>query len=333
MYKYLILSLLMFGCEEQITPIIIPPILPPDYDSEDTTYESNLTAINSGHNLNFATINWSAYENDDFISYQIITQNDNTISEILDFNESSYDIELAPASFEKVYLQIETNQNIFKDSIEVFTRPVLSTQNFDALTQQDQANALTWTETNELSSIFENYTIYRKHQTDYWNNFFNDLNDCNCIIEIIENKDIISYIDQSPELGEEQEYFYMIQTNTINDYTRNSIIKSNIGYDYSYDPEIDTLWTSQSEYNKIIISWIHNLNQNQFYELQIWRSQSEDIDPLNETQLVTITDYNRTYFEDSYEIGNGIAWFYKIKLIDIYGNIHISDIVQGNSHP
>ena len=70
-----------------------------------------------------------------------------------------------------------------------------------------------------------------------------------------------------------------------------------------------------------------------FYELQIWRSQSEDINPLNDTQLVTITDYNKLFFEDYTEIGNGVSWFYKIKLIDIYGNTYITDTSQGNSHP
>ena len=95
----------------------------------------------------------------------------------------------------------------------------------------------------------------------------------------------VTVIDQSPELGNEQEYFYMIQTNTINDYKRNSTIKSNLGINYSYNPEINTLWASQSEYDKIIISWIHNLEQTQFYELQIWRSESEEINPLDNKQI------------------------------------------------
>ena len=331
MYKYLIIILFIYGCEEQITSIIIPPILPDNSNQEDIDYQLTLNALNG--ELDFVTINWNRYQKEDFVAYHIINKDNITLSTFNESNQTSYDINLPPGSVETVYLTIETQQNIFQDSIEIFTRPIMPINNFEALTQQNQSNTLTWTETNELSSMFKNYIIYRKHETDYWNNIFNDLNDCNCVIEIIENKEIVSYIDQSPELGNEQEYFYMIQTNTINDYTRNSIIKSNIDYDYSSYPEIDTLWASQSEYNKVVINWTHNLEETQFYELQIWRSQSQEINPLNDTQLVTITDYSRISFEDYNEIGNGVAWFYKIKLFDIYGNTYTTDMTQGNSHP
>ena len=331
MYKYIIIILLIYGCEEQITSTIIPPTTPEDSDQTDDEYVMNLAPLNG--ELDFVTINWNAYENEDFVAYHIINQNNTTLATLDDSNQSSYDLDLPPGSVKKVYLNIETQQNIFQDSIEIFTRPLMPINNFAALTQPNQSNELTWTETNELNSIFENYTIYRKHETDYWNNLFNDLNDCNCAIDIIKKRDSLYYIDQSPDLGNEEEYFYMIQTNTINDYKRNSTIKSNLVINYSYNPEINTLWASQSEYKKIIINWIHNLNQNQFYELQIWRSQSEDINPLNDTQLVTITDDSRTFFEDYHEIGNGVAWFYKIKLIDIYGNTYITNMIQGNSHP
>ena len=90
---------------------------------------------------------------------------------------------------------------------------------------------------------------------------------------------------------------------------------------------------SQEEYNKIILNWMHNLNEEEFYEIQLWRSNSEDINPLNDTQLAIIIDHHKNYFEDSYNIGNGATWFYKIKLIDVHGNYSVSDIIIGNSHP
>ena len=332
MNKYLILILFIYGCEEQITSTIIPPMIPDDFNQEANEYELTLSVLNG--ELDFATINWDPYENEDFIAYHIINQNNITLETLDESNQSSYNIELDPGSFEKIYLYIETQQDTLKDSIEVFTRPLEPVKDLHALAQPDSwSTQLDWIATNELNSIFKNYTIYRKYETDYWNNLFNDLNDCNCAIAIIENKDSLSYIDQSGELEDEGEYFYMIQTNTINDYKRNSTIKSKLGFDYSHNPQINTILSSQSEYNKIAINWTHNLEQAQFYELQLWRSQSENINPLNDTQLVVITDYNRISFEDYYEIGNGVAWFYKIKLIDIYGNVYITDIIQGNSHP
>ena len=38
-------------------------------------------------------------------------------------------------------------------------------------------------------------------------------------------------------------------------------------------------------------------------------------------------------FKDSYMIGDGLSWFYKIKIIDIYGNYFTSETIVGNSHP
>ena len=95
----------------------------------------------------------------------------------------------------------------------------------------------------------------------------------------------------------------------------------------------ENTYASNSEYNKIIINWSHNLNEQQFYELEIWRSESETVDPLSQTKLATITDYNKNNFEDYYLIGDGVSWFYKIKLIDIYGNSNTSNMIIGNSHP
>ena len=57
------------------------------------------------------------------------------------------------------------------------------------------------------------------------------------------------------------------------------------------------------------------------------------IDPIDGTQLVIITDQNMNVFQDSYIIGDGLSWFYKIKIIDIYGNYFISETIVGNSHP
>jgi len=81
------------------------------------------------------------------------------------------------------------------------------------------------------------------------------------------------------------------------------------------------------------LNWNHNLNETEFYELQIWRSASSDTSPLNGTLLTTITDYSRTNFSDSYNIGDGTAWFYQIKLIDMHGNEDITETIMGNSHP
>ena len=93
-------------------------------------------------------------------------------------------------------------------------------------------------------------------------------------------------------------------------------------------------------YNRITIHWSHNLNeminlnnQQEFYALEIWRTDEQDQDPLNDYLLTTITDYNKKTIQDSYLIGDGISWFYKLKIIDQYGNAGYSSIESGNSHP
>ena len=95
-----------------------------------------------------------------------------------------------------------------------------------------------------------------------------------------------------------------MQTNTNQGYNRTSIIKSNLSsINYTCSPLIldnPVPSASQSEYNKIVINWDHNLNENQFYELQIWRTGSENSNPINGILLTTITDYSKTEFEDSY---------------------------------
>ena len=152
-------------------------------------------------------------------------------------------------------------------------------------------------------------------------------------MDTIQNQNIISYID-SVGLTWGGGYYYLIETVTNQNDKRKSIIQSNI-LSPSYNPQIDdeNTYASNSEYNKIIINWSHNLNEQQFYELEIWRSESETVDPLSQTKLATITDYNKNNFEDYYLIGDGVSWFYKIKLIDIYGNSNTSNMIIGNSHP
>ena len=238
------------------------------------------------------------------------------------------------ANFQKIYLSIETESNTIQDSIEIFTRDIKPITNFDALPDDDWSTLLEWTQSSEIDSIFLNYTVYRLNTLDY--NQFNDLENCNCEIAVLSDQSTTSYTDDGDfNLGEE--YFYVIETNTIQGYSRTSIIQSNLAsIDYSCLPIIseDPMPSaSQSEYDKITLNWNHNLDETEFYELQIWRSASSDINPLNGTLLTTITDYSRTDFSDSYNIGDGTAWFYKIQLIDMHGNEDITEIIMGNSHP
>ena len=327
MYKYLILIILFYACE-----ITTSPTIPPIYDDETVIYNVNLKSINSGENIDYVTINWAIYtnESEDFIAYTIRDENQ-TILEIDTITTNSYDIQLAPETFYNLYLDVHTNTYTYTDSIQIFTRSVHPINNLNIVADANSwFTSLNWSASEEIESNFNYYNIYRALEN---HDIFNDLNNCNCLIDTIQNQSIVSYVD-SINLDWGSGYYYIIETVTNQENTRESHIKSNI-LNPSYHPEInnENTYASNSEYNKVIINWNHNLDQNEFYALEIWRSNSEKINHFDSIQLVAITDYNKNNFEDYFEIGDGMMWYYKLKLIDIYGNVKESSTFTGSSHP
>jgi len=328
MHKYLIFIILFYACDNP-TASKIPPIYD---DGGSFTYEMNLQSLDVGQYINYVTINWMPYNNEinDFISYIIHSENE-TLLLIEDASTTSYQLDLNPNQFYKLYLDMNSDTKILMDSIQTFTRPIKPITEFTAIADSENwFTSLNWTASEEIESNFSHYNIYRSFET---HDIFNSLETCNCLINTIDSQNIASYTD-SINLVWGGEYYYMIETITNQDYKRESIITSNI-LNPSYNPQInnDDTYASDSDYNKIIINWNYNLNETQFYSLEIWRSNSEDVNPFNQTQLATITDYNKNDFEDYYLIGDGLMWFYKLKLIDVYGNINESELIVGNRHP
>ena len=127
-------------------------------------------------------------------------------------------------------------------------------------------------------------------------------------------------------------YYYLIKTITQNDNFRNSIIAAN-AENISYNPNIIEAEATNSEHNKITLNWEHNLDDTSFYQIEIWRSELIDENPLDGERLVTIINYEKNSFEDYDLIQDGMSMFYKIKLIDNYGNEINTPIIIGNSHP
>ena len=90
MYKYLILIIFFYACDDP-TSSEIPPI----YGDGDSVYSYTLSLAspNSGDYIDYATITWNQYHNysEDFISYTIRDENE-TIIELEDVLLESYDI-------------------------------------------------------------------------------------------------------------------------------------------------------------------------------------------------------------------------------------------------
>jgi len=329
MFKYFVLSIIIFflnACGEILSPVI-PPINPSENDFIESEYELNLSALNSGINLYSVSIIWNQYDNTDFTDYQL--EFDNNIDTINIKLDTTFTInELLPETFKSVYVTTNFNDISIIDSVDIFTRPVFPITNFNIIADATNWHtSLLWQSSEETS--FKNYEIYRLDQFNYEDNKFTDLNDC-LLLTTITNINTTSYTD-SFEIVWGVEYYYMVITNNQENYLRPSIIKSNIDNNIN-QILLDNIISSNSEYNTIIINWSHVLDA-EFYQLEIWRSDSENIDPIDGTQLVVITDKNMNAFKDSYMIGDGLSWFYKIKIIDIYGNYFTSETVVGNSHP
>ena len=315
MHKYLILIILLYSCDNVNSPQIQED--PGDSDSQ-YEYLINFEGLNTGHYFDVCTLKWNKYPNENFQFYELRNE-----EEIIGMNEQSQDTifirNLAPAMFEKIYIDVIVDSNI-TDSIEIYTRPIRPITNLRVVANPNNwSSSLNWTPSNEISTNFEKYSIYRSELNT--NNFI--------LIDEIYTQSDSSYIDTITTWN--YEYYYKIKTHIIDGFSRNSITQSNVT-DNITNYEIN-LNTTTNEHNRIKISWSHDLNEEEFYAIEIWRTDIQTEDPLNDYLLGTITDYNKTLLEDSYLIGNGISWFYKLKLIDQFGNISYSEIVAGNTLP
>ena len=310
MLKYwIILILILYSCDN---------ITSPEIDSEagdfEEEYAINLEALNVGNYFSLCTLQWNQHSN----AEGYILRNSDVISEE-DITTTSFVMQSTPGLFQKIYLDIILEPTI-TDSIEIYTRPIKPITNLSAAANAENwFTTLIWNPSEEIDSIFQQYNIYRSEGT--LDNFL-------LIDHLIQQNDS-SYIDSTTIWG--YEYYYKIEMQTIQDYLRNSIIKSNI-FDNINNNEI-SLNTLSNQYNQVTLNWEHGLNQQEFYAIEIWRTDDESMDPLNDYLLATVIDYDKISLEDSHLIGSGISWFYKLKLIDQFGNINYSAVVSGNTHP
>ena len=253
MYKYLIFIIFFYACDDP-TSSKIPPI---NGDGGVVyNYNMHLSSSNSGTHIDYATINWYKYGNylEDFMLYQIRDEYE-ILFEIEDISTISYDVGLNPETFYKIYVDMHTNTTTYTDSIQIFTRSVNPITNLITVADAtDWFTSLNWDASNEIGSDFSHYNIYR----GFGNHNLTDLENCDCIINTINNQTNSSYIDSINLLWGE-EYYYLIETVTTQGYSRPSIIKSNTTY-YSHNPQIDVehTYASNSEYNKIIIKTVNS---------------------------------------------------------------------------
>tara|TARA_B100000029_G_scaffold110183_1_gene101913 strand:+ start:5425 stop:6369 length:945 start_codon:yes stop_codon:yes gene_type:complete len=314
MHRYWFLFiLLLYSCED----IISPEINSESGSFEESTYTINIQGLNVGNYFNVCTLQWNQYTDNNFISYILRNQSD-TLLIINDYQITEFIQALEPEMFDKIYIDVIAN-TVMIDSIEIYARPIYPIENLSAAANSNSwFTTLEWSPSQEINSIFEQYNIYRS--TENLDNF-------EFIGQLSQQSDS-SYIDTLTNWG--YEYYYKIQTETSigsrYSYTQSNILDNIMSHTIN-------LTATNNQYDRITLSWEHELNQQEFYAIEIWRTDNQIQDPINEYLLSTITDYNQNSLEDSYLVGDGIAWFYKLKLIDQFGNISYSPIAIGNSHP
>ena len=313
----------------------------------------NLRSLDSGQNLESVTINWNPA---DYISTAIDNQNIIPPHSIINLNAGQ---------FYTINLDLETYENnLSKDSIQIFTRAVHPVTNFsfeineelrgnlvydegEIWTDLDSNNTwdpgedfidkeyihyhrlLSWTPTVESDDNFEKYIIYRSDDPSLLIN----TEDCDCNIAQIISKPDSTYIDSTIDVIEEQNMkknYYRVQVVSKNSY-RNSYIYNYTNFNSPGKIQLNN--TDNTAYNGyIIINWepIINVNLNHY---EIWRSRDkEGTDPHLITTILNRINPTLDYFMDR-NVGNGSTWFYSLATININGTKKFSDYIEKWSKP
>ncbi|MBC8213499.1 MAG: fibronectin type III domain-containing protein [Candidatus Marinimicrobia bacterium] len=285
-----------------------------DYDPE---FQLKLISEDSGLNKYSATVYWNSDEYDDFGKCSLFVR-ETEMSVVEQQNFWTFP-DLTPGEFYTVdcFIFNSGDSIIAQDSIQIFTRPLISVTDFRFTEIQDTSYYfLSWKSSTENETDFRYYSItrYPDEQTD---TNFNDITES-------------SFTDMSTLDGIQYEYTIETVDNDGNSRFGIPMIttsQSNVFSQFS---------ASDNNPNHIDLNWSYSTNfQNNFYQVEIWRNDTEDVeDDENEsTLLAIIIDPNKTHFEDRFDIGTGKTYYYRIYGIDILGNRYNGDIAQGRTTP
>ena len=309
----IIYLIIFYACDKTSNPLI-------NQDSGEISinYDIDFKSLNTGMSSNQCSLIWNKYDLEDFQNYQL-NLNQSILFESSIPNDNSYTVNMNPETFKKIYVNVNGDYTYF-DSLEIYTRPIYPITNLSAAANANSwYTTIYWNKSKEFIDNFNSYKIYRSA---------NPNQDFDLIAELSNINDS-TFTDSLTVWG--VEYFYKINTVMNDNFFRSSIIKSNV-YDYSQENEISAT-VSSNLINKIRLNWIHNLNEDEFYSLEIYRTDEQFLDPCEDLLLATITNYEKLTLDDSFLIGDGVTWFYKLKLIDKYGNINFSEIESGITFP
>jgi hypothetical protein len=311
---------------------------------------------NSGQKLDSVKISWNDSGND-ILFINLSTENP--------VDQSGQITELTPGDFLDIEVSTTKDDTPYKDTIQVFTRPVYPVYNFryevemvmrgneiwdedENFTDLDSNNVwnageefidienpkyhrvLNWSRTSEPDETFSNYIIYRADNDNI--DILINPEDCGCDIATLTTKLDSSFTDLDSMVTEksgEYTYFYQIQVNS-GSYGRNSYIYNYT--DFTPPSKISLVDANVSNNNSdfIQVTWDAVSISTYLYQYEIYRAPNKGLTDI--TLMASIPNSSIEHFQDR-NVGNGTTWYYAVFIRDISGNEIESEYILGFSTP
>jgi len=347
-----LLLILILSCSEDAAIIIsnTPPNLPSQ------NYKMNLHS-NSGSFLETVTIGWHGTEGEVELDYS---------GTLINPSGSSHTFSgMNPGEFRDITIQVITNDSIYVDSIQIFTRPVYPVYNFryeveivmrgngvwdegedftdanadgewnegeefdDIENQEKYHRVLNWSSTSEPDSTFSNYTIYRADTDNESADILINPENCGCYIATLTKLDTSFTDSMVAEKSSVFDYYYQIRVNSISG-SRNSYIYNHTNFTSPSKVSLVDANVSKNNNNFIQVTWDAVSTPTYLYQYEIWRISDDNADDLR--RMAIIVDPDQETFMDR-NVGNGTSYNYSVAVVDINGNKVFSDYVTGWSIP
>ena len=326
--------LIMVKCSDDENPYITN-------DVPTVQYTSYFQGLNDGENKRSVNVSWEQYTGNDFESYTITDESNNIIETITSQSTTTATISLELDEIKTIKLKLNGSE---KGQIQVFTRSVLPASNLIVQGEEVNSKTISWTAStdNDISQII----LYKTNDSEFAQDRpligDNDGTPNTIWTQLQSGTSSLfnSYTDN--DINSSFNYFYIIK-----------VVDSSGGYRYSYMASnisglvesgnvlgsaggtlnINFNVSSTEYFDHTSFAWT-DYGDNDFHELQIWRSEQSDFDIDSEegalvikTSDQTINNFQDYTIIDGTDYGSGKTWYYKIRVYNIYGNYADSNTI------
>jgi len=335
---HVLIILLITKCDKDDNPYITN-------DIPTVQYTSYFQGLNDGENKRSINVSWEEYPGSDFTSYIITDGDNNTLQTITSQSTTTATLtNLDNIELDEIKtLKLKLNGSE-KGQIQVFTRPVSPASNLTVQGNEVNSKTISWTASadNDISEII----LYKTNDSEFAQDrpSIDDNNGTpNSIwtqLQSVANSPFDSHLDN--DINSSFNYFYMVKVIDEAGGYRYSYIASNIVGLAEAGSVLGasggtlnmTFSVSSSEYSDHTSFGWTDYGDNDFYELQVWRSEQSNFDIDNgqgnlvmKTSDQTINSFKDYTIIDGTDYGSGKTWYYKIRVYNIYGNYADSNTI------